>query len=107
IVNLFYSSFDYFFFSSRRRHTRFSRDWSSDVCSSDLRVICLAPEYKKYDLHAVQVMGANIELWQYKIYENGILNIEEAYKKSTNSPESVSGKNPIMVKAGRKAASTR
>src|SRR5690606_41136771 len=27
----------WFFFSSRRRHTRFSRDWSSDVCSSDLR----------------------------------------------------------------------
>src|SRR5690606_40103459 len=26
------------FFSSRRRHTRFSRDWSSDVCSSDLVV---------------------------------------------------------------------
>src|SRR3712207_6709076 len=27
----------YFFFSSRRRHTRYWRDWSSDVCSSDLR----------------------------------------------------------------------
>src|SRR5690606_40980553 len=27
-----------FFFSSRRRHTRFSRDWSSDVCSSDLEM---------------------------------------------------------------------
>src|SRR2546429_6993636 len=27
----------WFFFSSRRRHTRCSRDWSSDVCSSDLR----------------------------------------------------------------------
>src|SRR5690606_40214727 len=26
-----------FVFSSRRRHTSFSRDWSSDVCSSDLR----------------------------------------------------------------------
>src|SRR5690625_1465147 len=26
-----------FFFSSRRRHTRWPRDWSSDVCSSDLR----------------------------------------------------------------------
>src|SRR5256884_1894106 len=26
-----------FFFSSRRRHTRCSRDWSSDVCSSDLQ----------------------------------------------------------------------
>src|SRR5690606_39546993 len=27
------------FFSSRRRHTRFSRDWSSDVCSSDLSAV--------------------------------------------------------------------
>src|SRR2546422_10681107 len=33
LVNLF------FFFSSRRRHTRCSRDWSSDVCSSDLKEI--------------------------------------------------------------------
>src|SRR5687768_18511546 len=30
------SSRMFFFFSSRRRHTRCSRDWSSDVCSSDL-----------------------------------------------------------------------
>src|SRR5256886_1442626 len=30
--------FCFFFFSSRRRHTRFDCDWSSDVCSSDLRV---------------------------------------------------------------------
>src|SRR2546429_5730464 len=29
-----------FFFSSRRRHTRCSRDWSSDVCSSDLLRCC-------------------------------------------------------------------
>src|SRR3712207_6870919 len=28
----------FFFFSSRRRHTRYWRDWSSDVCSSDLRL---------------------------------------------------------------------
>src|SRR5690554_5796354 len=27
----------FFFFSSRRRHTRCGRDWSSDVCSSDLK----------------------------------------------------------------------
>src|SRR5690625_6506799 len=31
-----------FFFSSRRRHTRWPRDWSSDVCSSDLRMNVLA-----------------------------------------------------------------
>src|SRR5699024_11351456 len=30
-----------FFFSSRRRHTRSKRDWSSDVCSSDLILILL------------------------------------------------------------------
>src|SRR5207247_4232354 len=28
----------FFFFSSRRRHTRSTRDWSSDVCSSDLEL---------------------------------------------------------------------
>src|SRR5690606_39480324 len=32
-----------FFFSSRRRHTSFSRDWSSDVCSSDLRWVPSCP----------------------------------------------------------------
>src|SRR6266498_5377236 len=31
--------FCFFFFSSRRRHTRCGRDWSSDVCSSDLAEI--------------------------------------------------------------------
>src|SRR5690606_40145332 len=35
------------FFSSRRRHTRFSRDWSSDVCSSDLQ--------ESYDNSGVQL----------------------------------------------------
>src|SRR5690349_23688255 len=32
-----------FFFSSRRRHTRSLRDWSSDVCSSDLRASTFLP----------------------------------------------------------------
>jgi len=88
-------------------------DKNDEVDWSDIRVICLAPEYKKYDLHAVQVMGANIELWQYKLYENGILNIEEIYKRtSTNannnkSESNANGKNPVMVEAGKKAALTR
>src|SRR5699024_12090146 len=34
-----FSSF--FFFSSRRRHTRSKRDWSSDVCSSDLDLVTM------------------------------------------------------------------
>src|SRR2546422_9839 len=33
----------FFFFSSRRRHTRCSRDWSSDVCSSDLEAVGINP----------------------------------------------------------------
>src|SRR3712207_7362820 len=32
----------FFFFSSRRRHTRYWRDWSSDVCSSDLMPVSMA-----------------------------------------------------------------
>src|SRR3712207_7552493 len=41
-----------FFFSSRRRHTRYWRDWSSDVCSSDLLVLVQA---------AVEVGVAGVE----------------------------------------------
>src|SRR5690606_40957518 len=39
IIYIYYDYINFFFFSSRRRHTRFSRDWSSDVCSSDLLVL--------------------------------------------------------------------
>src|SRR2546422_6157068 len=54
----------FFFFSSRRRHTRCSRDWSSDVCSSDLgrlrqAVSRLAEmlEQDPYDLPALLCLG--------------------------------------------------
>src|SRR3712207_8703814 len=40
---LFYGDY-FFFFSSRRRHTRYWRDWSSDVCSSDLAAR-VSPQY--------------------------------------------------------------
>src|SRR5256884_3637443 len=43
----------FFFFSSRRRHTRCSRDWSSDVCSSDLFVT---------DPQGAAVAGAKVTL---------------------------------------------
>src|SRR5258707_8393137 len=41
-----------FFFSSRRRHTRYWRDWSSDVCSSDL----FSPDKRLYKTHAGAVL---------------------------------------------------
>ena len=77
-------------------------DWSS------VRVICIAPNYKKYDLHAVQVMGANIELWKYRLFRNDSLYLEEVFHntKSTSGNAAVN-KNPVMVEAGRKAANVR
>src|SRR6266481_4609134 len=39
----------FFFFSSRRRHTRWNCDWSSDVCSSDLGRELASIRYKSYD----------------------------------------------------------
>lgn len=82
-----------------------------DIDWSQIRVICIAPEFKKYDLLAVQVMGSPIELWQYRYYENGALFLEEIYRKSvvrtSISGEEFSGKNPVMVEAGKKAAITR
>jgi predicted transport protein len=81
-----------------------------DVDWSDIRVICIAPGYKKYDLYAVQMMGANIELWQYKLYENGSLYLEEVFRKNsaiTSTDINEQNKNLIMVEAGEKAALAR
>src|SRR5438046_3699619 len=39
------TSWTFFFFSSRRRHTRLVSDWSSDVCSSDLNLIGFRNRY--------------------------------------------------------------
>src|SRR5258707_4732911 len=51
----------FFFFSSRRRHTRYWRDWSSDVCSSDLVTIADEGEQvveHKFWLHAAIAQSA-------------------------------------------------
>jgi len=78
-------------------------DWS------DVRVLCIAPNYKKYDLHAVQVMGANIELWRYRLFSNNSLYLEEVLhaSKAISPVSQSSDKNPVMVEAGKKAAQVR
>src|SRR2546430_3545661 len=51
----------FFFFSSRRRHTRFDCDWSSDVCSSDLETYAIEGNAGS---HTVCVNGAAARLVQ-------------------------------------------
>src|SRR3712207_8972756 len=59
----------FFFFSSRRRHTRYWRDWSSDVCSSDLlQASASHQDFNAYEARTVLLAG-NIErqsnfIWQ-------------------------------------------
>jgi predicted transport protein len=79
-----------------------------EVDWSDIRVICIAPNYKKYDLHAVQVMGANLELWTYRLFKNDCLYLEEVLQKSfTSSTDGgpTDGGKPLT--AGQKAAISR
>ena len=78
-------------------------DWS------DVRVICIAPNYRKYDLHAVEVMGANIELWTYRLFRDSFIYFEETGKMSSSGlvKDHTQVKDPIMVAAGKKAAITR
>src|SRR2546430_13811928 len=52
----------FFFFSSRRRHTRFDCDWSSDVCSSDLRGVDKGLVHVFVDASADPAMAVQIVL---------------------------------------------
>jgi predicted transport protein len=79
-------------------------DWS------DVRVICIAPNYGKYALYAAQIIGDRLELWTYRVYKNEFLYLEEVLQKAYASPTTPTlqdNKNPVMVAAGKKAAETR
>src|SRR5690349_22511343 len=67
--------FFFFFFSSRRRHTRSLRDWSSDVCSSDL---------------AIQFKKLNKDLWE--IDTKNVKSIKVTYSYYARSEERRVGK---------------
>ncbi len=79
----------------------------AEVDWSDVRVICIAPNFRKYDLHAVRVMGANLELWSYRLYRNGCLYLEEVFQKSVAASGTSSTASGSDLTAGQKAALTR
>ncbi len=75
-------------------------DWSG------IRVICIAPNYKKYDLHAARVMGADLELWTYRLFTNGSLYLEEVFHKSVATPSTTTAYGKELT-TGQKAALSR
>src|SRR5690625_6799975 len=71
LSKLTYMSY-FFFFSSRRRHTRWPRDWSSDVCSSDLGWLYPLTQNEKgrqafdpygWNKYRVEAIGPSIRIW--------------------------------------------
>src|SRR5437762_11167042 len=76
-----------YFFSSRRWHTRYIGDWSSDVCSSDLRVVGVFAEKgssggfnNQDDLVVVPITSA----WNYLLGGRG-RNVQQIYVEATSA----------------------
>lgn len=80
---------------------------SVEVDWSDIRVICLAHDYSKYERVAIREMGGNIELWQYRLFANSCFYLEEVHRRTRTIAVESDEKNPVMVAAGKKAAETR
>jgi predicted transport protein len=77
-------------------------DWT------DVRIICLAPNYSRYARYAVEKMGARIELWTYRFFENNTVYIEkEVLPYAVSSPTEPDSRHAVMVAAGKKAAITK
>src|SRR5690606_39807459 len=86
-----------FFFSSRSRHTRFSRDWSSDVCSSDLVVLDLKEpvQPKSFLLPPNEQYGHRLVIDLEPVRSNA------AVKRTTAPAAPPSGRDLVVVKIGR------
>src|SRR5207302_3534002 len=69
-----------FFFSSRRRHTRFSRDWSSDVCSSDLTLFTAPCVLGKTDLPGSGFLSMMTEITERKQTEQALRRSEQRFR---------------------------
>src|SRR5207253_7953218 len=79
-----------FFFSSRRRHTRWPRDWSSDVCSSDLtRALALAYGPKGVRVNALALGSITTDPMEAVSAEERRTLADEPALKRWGSPEEV------------------
>src|SRR5256885_11989620 len=74
------SLYCFFFFSSRRRHTRLQGDWSSDVCSSDLHV-----KAREQLAHVAQVQ-LELQLAASRVFGPLLLDRSEEHTSELQSP---------------------
>src|SRR5258707_2193803 len=88
-------SHNVFFFASRRRHTRYWRDWSSDVCSSDLD--CLSPFSLLYLGRVEKTEGAEaIRLrWYGGMGVNTVFVERKTHREDWTGEKSVKARFPI------------
>jgi len=70
-----------------------------DIDWSDIIVICITPNFKKYDLKAVQRIGGNIELWKYRYYEDGSLYFDLIYRNPV-SKQNLSENKELALNSG-------
>src|SRR5260221_8712942 len=86
----------FFFFSSRRRHTRSLCDWSSDVCSSDLSTQQLAEFVLKRNLAMMLLLTGNVVAHRFNLRkangENAVAVLPREIRKVRRSEERRVGK---------------
>src|SRR5260370_32824898 len=78
-----------FFFSSRRRHTRFKCDWSSDVCSSDLSPLDIA--------NRIQILGHFGAVARTEPLQDAVRILEKGVKDAALTPDS--GESHFRIRA--------
>lgn len=71
---------------------------SKNIDWSQPRVICIANDFKKYVVGAIDYMGPNIELMQYQLYENDILSITDVHTKNQQKNSTIQTKSGISGK---------
>src|SRR2546430_11864705 len=89
--------YDVFFFSSRRRHTRFDCDWSSDVCSSDLQAMEKNRESSRVkfvcgDAHSMELQSNSFDLVYCRMLLEYLKEKERAVSEMARSEERRVGK---------------
>src|SRR5207249_7407703 len=93
--------FGLFFFSSRRRHTRSKRDWSSDVCSSDLVLASICLGYFLFGWVGLFWMGAIrlVYCLHMQAFVNSLLHLKPGLAEGVDSSQNIWWLGPLQLTA--------